>query len=124
MRLDCLILVGLGLGFGLGGCQSGNSDSPRPSPAKGKPSAGGGPDYAGDIDRICNVVAYSGALDDPSASLIVATAQWLGANLRTDDGRAFLATLQPLSGAAKADALDAEAKRTGLASCPLADRWR
>ncbi|MBP6632348.1 MAG: hypothetical protein KBG28_02840 [Kofleriaceae bacterium] len=84
----------------------------------------GGDGYAGDVDRICNVLEYSGALTNPEVSPIFATAQWLGQALQTEQGRQFLARVQPLTGAAKADALDDEARRVGLTSCPLADAWR
>ncbi len=55
---------------------------------------------------------------------MVTIATWLSANLETPEARAFLVQIQPLEGIPKADALDAEAHRFGLASCPLAAEWR
>ena len=102
-----LVLVAL-----LAGCQGG---------AAGKPPVPQG--YAADIGKICDVVRLADADKDPGARQVT-IAMWLGANLQTAEARQFLVTIQPLAGAAKADALVAEAKRNGLDDCALAAEWR
>ncbi len=69
-----------------------------------------------------DVIRLSGAPEDDAQTLT--TANWLAANLTTQESRKFLVSIQPLVGAAKADALDAEAKRVGLSSCALSEIWR
>ena len=49
---------------------------------------------------------------------------WLGPHITTDEGHKFLIAIQPLQGAAKGAALDAEAHRVGLGGCALAAEWR
>lgn len=101
-------------------------------PAPGAPSAApalapGGPidpAYARDVDRLCDVIAKSGAAELPVNDRTFRTATWLAKNFETSQARALLVRIGPLDGAAKADALDAEAKRVGLARCPLANDWR
>jgi len=104
------------------GCQRTAGD--QPAPQASVVAAAPGSDYAKDIDDLCDSVKRSGAdqLDVSAHALTIAN--WLAANLRTPDSRKFLIKIQPLIGVAKADALDAEAKRVGLASCALAAQWR
>jgi hypothetical protein len=124
------------------GCRG--ADPPKPSteqapspaaPASAPPSAAAPPsappsaaapkdskDYTADISKICDVVALSGA--EPGTDRRYQTATWLGANLTTVEARRFLAGIQPLAGARKADALEAEARRVGLPACALAAEWR
>ncbi len=82
------------------------------------------PAYAADIDALCNAVVRSGADKLAPTEQTVTIAMWLGSNLKTAEVRAFLVRVQPLVGNAKADALDAERARAGLATCPLAAIWR
>ncbi|MGE0395501.1 MAG: hypothetical protein AB7T06_02160 [Kofleriaceae bacterium] len=109
----------------LAGCQRGEADesktaaAPRPVVA---PAADVTKDYAADIEKLCDVIRLSGAPEDDAQTLT--TANWLAANLTTQESRKFLVSIQPLVGAAKADALDAEATRVGLASCALSEIWR
>lgn len=79
---------------------------------------------AADIDNICNVIARSGADSAPPGERSVQTAIWLGKNVVSAEGNAFLGQIQPLQGAAKADALEAKALDVGLTGCPLAAEWR
>ena len=51
-------------------------------------------------------------------------ANWLAANLETQESRDFLVKIQPFVGEEKATALENEAKRLGLAGCALAAEWR
>ena len=123
------------------GCQG--SDPPRPSagdrpaatapaaPAAPAPAAAAAPaalpsskEYAGDIEKLCDVVRLSGAEAESPADRRLPVANWLAANLTTTESRQFLAQIQPLGGAQKADALDAEARRVGLPGCALAAEWR
>ncbi|MGE3454352.1 MAG: hypothetical protein AB7O24_04490 [Kofleriaceae bacterium] len=79
-------------------------------------------DYKADIEALCDVIQRSGAGEDDARTLT--TANWLAANLKTQESRQFLVKIQPLTGIPKADALDAEAKRVGLDGCALAAMWR
>ncbi len=81
-------------------------------------------DYRADIEALCDVIARSNSSDLQGANRRYQVAVWLGANLHTDEARAFLAKIQPLQGAAKADALDDEARKVGLSNCTLAGEWR
>jgi hypothetical protein len=94
------------------------------SSAKEDPPAPVAAPYVGDIDNLCNVVERSGSTDLHPNDRIFKTATWLAANFKTDDARKFLAKIQPLDREAKATALETEAKRVGLAGCPLAGEWR
>jgi hypothetical protein len=80
--------------------------------------------YAADIDNLCEVVKRSGAENHEANDRMYLIATWLGSNLKTPEARKFLADIQPLVGDAKANALDAEAKRLGLAGCALSAEWR
>lgn len=99
-----------------------------PAPTAGSAgSAGPAPltkEYAGDIGKLCDVMQLSNAINEPEVDPRLTTAQWLAANLATQESRLFLARIQPLDGAAKADALEAEARRVGLSACALAADWR
>ena len=111
------------------------SDRHEPAPAAANPVGSGsaaapgptGPiadDYRADIDNLCDVLKRSGADQLTSGEQQPVIAMWLGPNIKTTAGHNFLVTIAPLQGAAKADALEAEAKRVGIASCPLAAEWR
>lgn len=117
-RIACAALL-------LVACQGGDerSRAPAPSPSP-SPSPTVSAAYKSDIDKLCNVVERAGATGLAEYDKIYVTSQWLPQNLETEDSRKFLIRIQPLQGAPKADALDAEAKRVGLASCPLAADWR
>jgi hypothetical protein len=114
----------------LTGCQSGNeSKSAAKASDTGSnagfamiPQADVTKEYAGDIEKLCDVIRLSGAPEDDAQTLT--TANWLAANLTTQESRKFLVSIQPLVGTTKADVLDAEAKRVGLASCELSALWR
>jgi hypothetical protein len=96
----------------LGAC--GNKSDPAAAPAA----------YTADIEKLCDVVQRSGAEKHEANDRIYLIATWLGSNLSTPEARKFLADIQPLKGDAKANALDAEAKRVGLPSCALSAEWR
>jgi hypothetical protein len=80
--------------------------------------------YTEDVASICDVIKRSSAEGMANADIRYVTAKWFAANLRTEQAHEFLVRIQPLDGAAKADALDAEAHRVGLGSCALAGEWR
>jgi hypothetical protein len=109
-RIVWLAVVGLG-------CQRSAEDAPKPVAAE--PTA-----YAKDIAQVCDVVTLSGADQLDGDERILPIAKYLGSHIQTQQAREFLARIQPLAGAAKADALDAEARKAGLASCTLAAEWR
>lgn len=101
--------------------------APAPAPApvtEPGSAAGSATGYTGDIEKICDVVARSGTAEAASDERILLVANWLSANLETQEARDFLVHIQPLVGDDKARALDAEAKRVGLAGCALAAEWR
>ncbi|HEU0035661.1 MAG TPA: hypothetical protein VFQ53_33850 [Kofleriaceae bacterium] len=99
----------------LAGCQSSGDKAP--------PSRADGP-YARDIEKLCDVIARSGADKVPAAERTYPIATWLAANLETPESRQFLVRIQPLAGEAKAKALEDEAHRVGLSGCALAAEWR
>ncbi|MBA3460447.1 MAG: hypothetical protein H0T46_10830 [Deltaproteobacteria bacterium] len=85
------------------------------------PTAG---EYAQDIAALCDCVSRSGADKGEEDARALTIANWLSANLKTPESRKFLVEIQPLVGDAKANRLDAEAKRVGLSGCALAAEWR
>lgn len=107
--------AGLGIISGIGaGCQrtTGTAAPPVSEP------------YRADIVRLCDVVAQSGADRLPPDQRLLTVVNWLPAHLETEESHQFLVKIQPLEGSAKADALDAEARRVGLPGCALAGEWR
>ncbi len=94
------------------------------STTKAEVAARADTEYASDIRRLCDSVALSGADQMPKGERALPLANWLAANLKTPESRAFLVKIQPLVGEPKAAALDAEAKRLGLDGCALAAEWR
>ena len=103
--------------------------APEPAPVAPVPVApaadadGSASGYTGDIEKICDVVSRSNTTGMGDERMVL-IANWLAANLETEQARDFLVKIQPLVGADKADALDTEAKRVGLAGCALAAEWR
>lgn len=90
-------------------------------------SRGGGQvsdEYRADITNLCDSVRLSGNADVHDDSRVMAIAMWLGQNIHTQEGKDFLVRIQPLKGEPRAKALDEEAKRVGLLSCPLSAEWR
>jgi hypothetical protein len=80
--------------------------------------------YRADIENLCDEIVRSGADRLPVGERALATATWLAAHLQTQEAHDYLVRIQPLVGEPKAAALDAEARRVGLARCALADEWR
>jgi hypothetical protein len=95
--------------------------APSATPPAGAPAAKA---YADDIKKLCDVVKLSGAESYPADERMLPIANWLAANLATPESRQFLVRIQPLVGEPKAEALEAEARRTGLSGCALATEWR
>ena len=80
--------------------------------------------YKKDIETLCESMTLSGASkEDPSAHQLL-IANFLAANLHTEESRKYLVKIQPLNGEAKAKALDDEATRLGLTKCSLSAEWR
>jgi hypothetical protein len=77
-----------------------------------------------DMDRICNVMKYSGAADNPDQDSTVLTAQWLGGNLESEQTREFLAGLAQKPESDKASALEQRARTFGIGTCETAAIWR
>lgn len=133
MKQLARLLAGLGV---VAGCQSGSSAPPAPEASRqniAAPAPGASrPDiappvsdaYRQDIARLCDVLVQADAGQLPPDQRMLAVASWLGAHLETQDAHAYLARIQPLTGEPKAAALEAEARRVGLASCALAAAWR
>lgn len=115
-------------------CQRGQDDSPRR--AENSRAVGSNAavlqlprppitaEYKQDIANLCDAVKRSGADQLPATDRAPSVAMWLGPHIHTDAGRDFLVAIQPLTGEPKATALEFEAKRVGLADCPLATEWR
>lgn len=79
--------------------------------------------YRTDIEKLCEVLARSGADQLAPGDRAFATASWLAANFQTSEVHDYLVQIQPLAPEAKAAALESEAKRVGLVHCALADEW-
>lgn len=100
------------------------SPPPRPSPAPTPaPVADDADAYARDIDRICRVEELSDVASQPGVNPVVATAQWLSANLETDAGRQFVIRVNGLPEKDRGAAYDTEATRVGLTTCATARAW-
>jgi hypothetical protein len=80
--------------------------------------------YRADIENLCDVVVRSGADQLPAGERALAIAGWLPSHLATPEAHAYVIRIQPLTGEAKAAALEAEARRVGLPGCALAAEWR
>lgn len=93
---------------------------PTPTPA---PVADDADAYARDIDRICRVEELSDVASQPGVNPVVATAQWLSANLETDAGRQFVIRVNGLPEKDRGAAYDTEATRVGLTTCATARAW-
>lgn len=110
--LGSLVAIAIGLGC------DGSGDKPA-APTR----TDDGP-YAKDIEKLCDVIARSGADQVPASERTYPIATWLAANLETPEARKFLVRIQPLVGDEKAKALEDEARRVGLPGCALAAEWR
>jgi hypothetical protein len=138
-----LCVCGLALGLLGVGCQRKAQDSTAarapaaaaPAAAQGAPSPAATPTIAPpgawrasplgrDLERICNVLSYTGTENRSSGDQLNAILAWLPANIESEGGTDFLASIAELQGNAKADALDAGARKVGLAECALAQVWR
>ena len=99
----------------LAACQSGGD----------KPAGGGGA-MRRDLDKICNAKQLSGADQDSSGQGTYMMAQWLNANVTSDEGRTFLVEFARLGQdkAARRQKLEDAVAKHGLTSCPLVDDWR
>lgn len=75
------------------------------------------------IERVCNVMELSGAARATEAEHQYLVAEWLGRNVTSAEGRAFLADLARTPPAGKSAFLRAASARAGLAECPLARVW-
>jgi hypothetical protein len=103
------------------GCQSGEVGAP----AEGRrPTGATTSEYAGDVERLCNAMTLSGADKLPQGERMMPLAQWVAANLKTPEGKAFMLKTNQMPKGEHAEALVAEAKRVGLEDCPLAAYWR
>ncbi len=103
------------LALALVGCHRGEQAPPRNE---------FGDAYRLDITNLCDAVKLSGADKIEDDQRIPLIAMWLGPHIKTTEGRDFLVHIQPLTGEAKAKALEDEAHRVGLQSCALAAEWR
>jgi len=116
------VRVGLGAGLGISlavvaACQRDAASTPPPAPTA--PEL-----YRTDIENLCDVIVKAGAdrLDPGERPLVIAN--WLAAHFQTSEAHDYLIRIQPLTGEAKAAALEAEATRVGLPRCALAGEWR
>ena len=120
------------VGFGViwAGCSGRNEAKPAagsgetPAAGSGAPVGPIADDYKTDIENLCDVMKRSGADQLDPGARNPTIAMWLGPNIKTPAAHQFLVQIQPLQGADKANALDAEAKRVGIPACALATEWR
>jgi len=98
------------------------TDEPGAAPVEVAKAQAGDP-YRRDVDRICNSEAQSGALELEEGARAMHVAQWLGANIESQDGREFLASLSRADPKGKASLLMQESQRLGLGECALAKAW-
>lgn len=113
----------------LAACQNG---SPPPA-ERGKGSAGSaGPAVPivatltrAEADSLCNAFERSGAAADAEANHAYLIADWLGKEIVSDTGRAWLVNFARLGQdkAARRAALARAAKDAGLDACPLTTMW-
>src|SRR5262245_16666542 len=107
------------------GCQAGEAkQAPPNSTIIQLPKAQLTEQYRADIATLCDVVRLSGADQKPKDERWIHIAMFLGPQIKTAEAHEFLVAIQPLRGEPKAVALEAEAKRVGLATCELASEWR
>ncbi|HEY4180050.1 MAG TPA: hypothetical protein VGM90_24575 [Kofleriaceae bacterium] len=104
-------------------CQKGEASENAPSSKVG-PVSNVSTEYTKDIENLCDSIKRSGAEKEDAEARQLLIANWLAANLKTDDAHKFLVHIQPMEGNAKAQVLEDEAKRLGLAGCPLANEWK
>lgn len=95
------------------GCQRGSTEGAWKQTAMGR-----------DLDRICNVMKYSGAEQEGPENHAFVTAQWLGQNLESGEGRDFLVEIAQLGAGKKGSALEAKALQVGVTECPTVALWR
>jgi hypothetical protein len=112
------------VGFAAIGAACSSRHEPTPAAGSAGPVGPIADDYKTDIENLCDVEKRSGADQLEPAQRNPTIAMWLGPNIKTTAGHQFLVQIQPLQGADKAQALEAEAKRVGIAECPLATEWR
>lgn len=103
----------------------GAAQAPSPAETFTAPGNPGESDdvFQRDIQRICHVMKESGANQLTEAEHQYTVAQWLGRNITSEPGRAFLAKLARTPPDGKAALLRATGKQAGLDDCPLATMW-
>lgn len=121
--------IACAVALSLAACQSGSAAEPPPARDQATtviqlPKPQVTDDYRADIATLCDVMRLSGADSQPVDAQVQVIAMWLGPHIKTEEGRDFLAAIQPLKGEPKALALESEAKRVGIAKCDLANQWR
>ena len=119
--IACVVLVAA--------CQSGSggreeAPAPRGTQVIQLPKAEVTEPYRADITNLCDCLHLSGADQAPKDERWQVIAMWLGPHIKTEAGHEFLIAIQPLTGEAKAMALESEAKRVGVTKCELANEWR
>jgi hypothetical protein len=116
MKSRFLLILTLALALLGGACQSGTD----------KPSGAASAALRRDLDKICNAKKLSGADQDTSGQGTMMMAQWLNANITSEEGHAFLVEFAKLGQDkdARRKKLEDAAKQNGIASCPLIDDWR
>ena len=111
-----LALTGALAALLLAACQSGSS----------APSNGGSAAMRRDLEKSCNAKQLSGADQDATGQGTYMMAQWLNANVTSDEGHAFLVEFAKLGQDkdARRAKLEDAAKKNGIADCPLVAEWR
>ncbi|HVV82728.1 MAG TPA: hypothetical protein VHE35_06590 [Kofleriaceae bacterium] len=80
---------------------------------------------AREVDKICHAVELSGAPRDGTTNDLGMTALWLGQNIKSDEGLAFLRAFAKLGDdkAARRKMLTDAAATYGIKDCPLVSFW-
>ena len=113
----------------LSGCQIDHSSPGKP--ADRASAAAAGPSVVAGLthdetDALCNAVVRSGASADAEENRNYLIADWLGKQIVSDTGRAWMAGFAQLGQdkAARRAALTRAARSAGLPSCPLVEMWQ
>jgi hypothetical protein len=77
-----------------------------------------------DLEKICNVMKYSGAVEESPENHEYLTATYLSKNIESSATREFMISFSDKPVAQKADLLSARAASFGISVCPTALMWR
>lgn len=103
--------------------EAGETAAPTPSsPAEATPPAEAKPSYKADLEAWCNAPSRAPgvATASPDARPRI-MAEWISAQLRTDEAKALAKRMGELDPASRPEAFRKEVEGQGIKSCPFAD---